>query len=236
MYRKKKAVLLSSVMWALLLLMEGIQPAKLHAEETQKAYTPVQIMVYGNRNNVEFQVKGNDGKAVKGASIDIRNGKAEWLFYGTTDSNGRKSLWMPLAAQKYRVYKSGYETAEGSFTVKNLLSKIEVKIKLKKKKSEKPSPSLGLNDNKRGKTKTDGHAGIENTHEAESGSEKEASGHKTEREEEREKEVTEGRKEEKSGKARKPKGVREHEENTLGDNDEDAEEALRQDERVDLAI
>ena len=121
---------------ALMLLLPGTA----RAEGTQKASTSVQIMIYGNKNNVEFQVKGENGAAIKGASIDIRNGKAEWLFYGTTDSNGMKQLWMPLATQNYRVYKAGYETAQGSFTVRNLLSRTVVKVTLKKTKTPDPTP------------------------------------------------------------------------------------------------
>lgn len=132
MSQKKKAVLLSTIMTVFILIIEATGPMTVQSQEEQKAHTSVQIMVYGSRKNVEFQVRGEDGKAVKGASIDIRNEKAEWLFYGTTDSSGKKSLWMPLSTQKYRVHKSGYNTAQGNFTIKNLLSKVTVKVTLKK--------------------------------------------------------------------------------------------------------
>lgn len=139
MGQKKKSTVLRIAALAFLLLVVTI-PGTVRAEGTQKAETDVQIKIYGNRKNVEFQVKGEDGKAVNGASIEIRNGKAEWLFYGTTDISGRKALWMPLSTQTYRVYKSGYETVQGSFKVKNLLSRVVVKVTLKKTKTEKPKP------------------------------------------------------------------------------------------------
>lgn len=110
------------------------------AEETKKAETSVRILVYGNRNNVEFQVRERDGKAVAGASVEIRNGKGEWLFYGTTDGSGRKSLWMPLSTQEYRVYKSGYEKIQGKFKINSLLSKLSVKVVLKKMKTPETKP------------------------------------------------------------------------------------------------
>lgn len=143
--RKGKKVLRGLLLAVLILLIEWTFQENVQAEETERAETSVQIMIYGSRNNVEFQVKGEDGKAVKGASIDIRNQAGEWLFYGTTESTGRKSLWMPLSTQTYRVYKAGHETVQGKFTVKNLLSKVNVKVVLKKIKTPKPEKPVGGN-------------------------------------------------------------------------------------------
>lgn len=114
--------------------------AAVHAEDSQRTGTTVQITVNGNQNNVEFQVKDKNGTAVKGASIDIRNKKAEWLFYGATDSKGRKSMKMPVSTQNYRVYKSGYITKQGKFTVSKGQSKVTVKVTLEKENKPKPNP------------------------------------------------------------------------------------------------
>lgn len=135
--------------------------AVVHAEDSQRTGTTVQITVNGNQNNVEFQVKDKNGTAVKGASIDIRNGKAEWLFYGATDSRGRKSMKMPVSTQNYRVYKSGYKTKQGKFTVSKGQSNVTVKVTLEKENKSKPGqvPSRPGGESSGGNRNNGGNSG-----------------------------------------------------------------------------
>lgn len=137
MSKAKRAVLYALA--ALLLLIEGAVPHRVCAEDVKKIETPVEIFIYGDKNNVEFKVTGEDGKPIAGASIYIKNGKGEWDFFGITDSKGVKRLCVPLSTQTFQVRKAGYDTYQGTFKVNSLLSRVSVKVKLKKTKNTDPS-------------------------------------------------------------------------------------------------